>query len=912
MTEPHDASTVLPEGRSGAAADFSALQTLLSSKYQLPSARPGIIARPRLTSKLNAGAERRLILISAPPGFGKTTLLAEWLASNEPDTLPRRVAWVALDETDNDPAQLLHYLITALQQIDAHIGVTAHEFMHAPQTPPIGALLVSLVSDITNAHQELYLALDDYHCITNPAAHKITSFLLEHLPPTAHLVIATREDPPLPLARLRARGESVEIRERDLRFTRDEAAAFLSETMGLSLAAPSIDLLATRTEGWVAGLQLGALVLQEGAESDSADKLAATFTGNDRYIIDYLMSEVLDNQAKPLRDFLIQTSILDQLTAGLCDAVTGRTDSRALLEQLEQRNLFLIPLDHRREWYRYYRLFREFLRTQLNPAELATLHKKATGWYEAHGLKSEAIQHALAYAGVCGDWEPATRLIRDAAEEQFQSGAVTALHTWLDALPDSIIGHDGELATYRAWASVVGGDMTHAEHDTATATQALGNTPSPMLGKLLTLQAVMAMGRQDHEQVIQLAQRGLEMLGDHEQRWRTITLWELAEAQERTRPIEQAIASLRRIRADLRTQGNYLFAPAIDAFLASALNNQGQRREAIAICEQRLARQASGAGLPPALSVMVITHLAQFLCEGNELDPAEECARQAVTASEQLGSPDLIAFALGCMALVTNARGQSDEALALMQQVEALTAFEAFSDTSWLRACKANIHLQRGEIDAVARWVESEGLQPESEPTFLRMDALLMLARFLIARDQLPEARGLLKRLETFVEERGLRRYQISVHLLQAWAAEQNGEAGAAREYAVQSLKIAVPEGYVRPFMDEDRRIRPVLASLRYVAPEFIDQVLALPGGTPVETNRLIPQRSQALVEPLTERELEILRLINAGLANAEIAHRLVIATGTVKRHLNNLYGKLGVESRTQAIARGRELGLLP
>jgi LuxR family maltose regulon positive regulatory protein len=911
MTEPRDASTVLPEGQPGPATDISALQTLLSSKYQLPSARAGLVARRRLTDKLNLGAQRRLILISAPPGFGKTTLLAEWLAGYEPHTLPRRVAWVSLDETDNDPAQLLHYLIAALQQIDAHIGVTAHEFMHAPQMPPISALLVSLVSDITNAHLELYLALDDYHCITNPAAHKITSFLLEHLPSTAHLVIATREDPPLPLARLRARSESVEIRERDLRFMRDEAATFLSETMGLSLAASSLDLLATRTEGWVAGLQLGALVLQEGAESGSADKLAATFTGNDRYVIDYLMSEVLDHQAESVRNFLIQTSTLEQLTAQLCDAVTGRVDSRALLEQLEQKNLFLIPLDHRREWYRYYRLFREFLRTQLNPTELATLHQKATSWYEAHGLKSEAIQHALAYARACGNWEPATRLIRDAAEEQFQSGAVTALRTWLDALPDSLIDHDGELATYRAWAGVVGGDMTRAERDTAAATQALGDAPSPVLGKLLTLQAVMAMGHQDHEQVIQLAQRALEMLGDREQRWRTITLWELAEAQERTRPIEQAIASLRRIRADLRTQGNYLFAPAIDAFLASALNNQGQRREAIAICEQRLARQASGAGLPPVLSVMVITHLAQFFWEGNQLDLAEEYARQAVAAAEQLGSPDLIVFALGCMALVANARGQSDRALTLMQQVETLTAFEAFSDSSWLRACQAQIHLQRGEIDAVAWWVESEGLQPESEPTFLHMDALLMLARFLIAQDQLPEARNLLKRLESFVEERGLRRYQINVHLLQAWAAEQNGEAGAAREYAVRSLKIAVPEGYVRPFMDEDAHLRPVLASLRYVAPEFIDQVLALPGGAAVETNRLISQRAQALVEPLTERELEILRLIDAGLANAEIAHRLVIATGTVKRHLNNLYGKLGVESRTQAIARGRELGLI-
>jgi LuxR family maltose regulon positive regulatory protein len=903
MTQPRDASGNSTAAQPTATPDFAALHTLLRTKYQAPAARAGAVARPRLTQKLNAGAQRRLILISAPPGFGKTTLLAEWLA----DTPSRRVAWVTLDETDNDALQLLHYLIAALQQIDAHIGVTAQQFISAPQVPPLNALLVSLVSDLANSDQELLLVLDDYHCLISPAAQQVAQFLLEHLPPAVHLIIATREDPPLPLARLRARGESVEIRERDLRFTRDEAAAFLSQTMGLALDAPAVELLSTRTEGWVAGLQLGALVLQEGAEYGSADKLAASFTGNDRYVIDYLMSEVLDDQVEPLRTFLIQTAILDQLSAELCDAVTARADSRVLLEQLEQKNLFLIPLDHRREWYRYYRLFREFMRTQLNPADIATLHQRAADWYAAHGLKHEAIQHAFACARTSGQWEQVAGLIRDSADEQFQSGAVASLRTWLDALPEDIIDHDGELATYRAWARVMGGDITRAERDTANAARALGEAPSPALGKLLALQAVMAVGRRDHEQVIRLAQRALEMLGDREQRWRTIALWELAEAQERTRPIEQAIASLRRIRADLHLQGNYLFAPAIDAFLASALNNQGQRHEAIAVCEQRLAHQADLGNVPPVLSVMVITNLALLHWEGDELEQAEPYVRRAVDAAEQLGSPDLIAFALGCSALVAQARGQPEQALALLQRVESLSTYETFSDSSWLRACAAHIHLQRGELDAVARWATLEGFSADSEPSFLSMDALTMYARLLIHQGQMPEARRLLERLEQFSAARGLQRYQISVHLLQALAASENGEAGAARDYAVRSLKIGVPEGYVQRYRDEDPRIRAVLASVRYVAPAFIDQVL----GTPTPATISAPAPTQALVEPLTEREIEILRLLDAGLANAEIARRLVIATGTVKRHLNNLYGKLGVESRTQAIARGRELGLL-
>jgi LuxR family transcriptional regulator, maltose regulon positive regulatory protein len=898
---------------------------LLKSKYTLPPLRPNLVARPRLIARLNANQHCRLVLISAPAGFGKTTLLAEWQAGQEG---AGTVAWLGLDEADNDPAQFLQYLIAALQQVDEKIGRTVLQLLAAPQGRPMPALLAPLVGDMAAAGHGFYLVLDDYHAINAPAVHEILQFLVEYLPPSSHLVIATREDPPLPLPRLRARGQVVELRERDLRFTMEEAAAFLNKTMALALARPAVAALQARTEGWIAGLQLAALALQESAESpEDAGRLAQEFTGQDRYVIDYLLSEVLEHQPEPVRSFLVQTAILDRLSAGLCDAVTGRNDGQAVLARLEQSNLFLMPLDHQRMWYRYYRLFAEFLRTRLEPADAAVLHGRAAAWYESQGLAGEAVRHALARAQVTGDWPAAVRLICATAEEQIEIGAATTLQSWLAPVPDAYIRGDAELALIRAWASVMTGDFPAAERYAAAAEAAPGKAAPAVTGKLLTLAAILAMGRQEHETVIDLAQRGLALLSEDETRWRTLALWELAEAQERTRPIDEALASLRQIQAgrkgpDRRGRRSQFFGPAIDGFLAAALNNSGRRCEALAACEQSLAEQSDEAGGLGPLASMVLAQQALIHWEGQELSDARASAEAARTQAELLGFPDVIVFALGSLAFVTHAEGHPAEALRLIRLARGLTEGESFSDTSWLRAYQAHIQLQSGDRDGALRWAEAESLTPASEPAYLNTDALLVYARLLLALNRLPEARGLLARLAAFVAERGLRRYEITVHLLQALAAEASGELSAAKDQVLRGLKIAVPEGYLRRFLEEDRRLRGLVAPIRYAAPDFIDRLLqeganisadvqAGAEGSRPDAAHAAPPAAQPLIEPLTERELEILRLLAAGMANAEIAARLIIATGTVKRHLNNIYGKLGVESRTQAIARGKELGLL-
>lgn len=397
-----------------------------------------MVSRPRLIERLNEGLHRKLTLVSAPAGFGKTTLLSEWVRAivgarhaelpyaaplaDAPHALPLRVVWLSLDDGDNDPVRFLNYLIAALQQVDASIGKTVQRILQSPQLLPAQSLVTPLINDITTSAMALVLVLDDYHHISSLPVHQVVQFLLEHHPPLLHLVISTREDPPLPLPRLRARGQVTELRERGLRFTAEEASTFLAQTMGLHLSAEVVAALEARTEGWIAGLQLAGLALHE--DPENAEAFVATFTGDDRYIMDYLVAEVLQRQPEATRDFLRQTAVLDRLTAPLCDAVTGREDSQVVLDQLEGANLFLIPLDRRREWYRYHHLFAEFLCSTLEQEEQKPLHQRAMRWFEAHGLMSQAIRHAIAGASVSGDWEDAERLVRLVAEETIYGGGL--------------------------------------------------------------------------------------------------------------------------------------------------------------------------------------------------------------------------------------------------------------------------------------------------------------------------------------------------------------------------------------------------------------------------------------------------------------------------------------------------------
>jgi LuxR family maltose regulon positive regulatory protein len=947
------------------------------TKLFIPPPRPHMVARLRLIERLDAGLRHghRLTLISAPAGFGKTMLLADWLHQNherrtmnneELQTSPHpssliagrfRVVWLSLDEDDNDPVQFLRYLIAALQQADEHIGLTAQQVLQAPQVSPL-SLAASLINDIAARPTPLVLVLDDYHLITSTAIHAMLQLLLDRQPPSLHLVLATREDPPLPLPRIRARGQITELRERDLRFTTEEVAAFLRQTMSLDLSTAAAEALAARTEGWIAGLQLAGLALHENPADASA--FIAAFTGDDRYIVDYLVAEVLQRLPAHLRSFVLQTSILDRLCGPLCDAVLGMTNdqrpttnedrglkiedrtvstsekrssllaprpsnnssfvvsySQLLLEELERANLFLVPLDHRREWYRFHYLFAEFLRTRLSAEERRALHRRAADWYQAAGLPHEAIHHALA----AGDTDRAERVMRLAAEEMIHSGNLLTVRGWLSALPGGRVRADGALATYNGWVLALSGELALAQEYASAAQAFYDEREEPQLGPLLVLRSFIAvLGQHDDAAAIELAAAALRALPAEQARWRIQALWTMAEAQERSGTIAEAIATLREACRAGRALSNQLFAAMAEFFLATALQLHGRRREAVTVCEAAIERYTDALGHVSPLAALLSSRLGMLHYEANQLEEASRHLEHGLALGKQLGLDVALLFTYAYAAPARHARGETGAALEHLQTAYQLASHIDVTDVGWILALEANIRLQQGDLSGVARWAETAGLSPDDAPHYLRGEQHLMYCRILLAQGRLSDARRLLARLERFVAERGLVRWQIAVYILQALAAEWAGDRALAHERLAEALRLAAPEHYVRAFLDEDVRLIALLPAVRHIDPAFVETLLSAVSRTEatglrteshIAPHSALSPQSSSLVEPLSEREREVLRLIAAGLSNPEIAQELVISVGTVKRHINHIYGKLGARSRTQAIVKARALRLL-
>jgi LuxR family maltose regulon positive regulatory protein len=926
------------------------IPALMVTKLYIPPSRPNLVARPRLLAQLDEGlnAGRRLALLSAPAGFGKTTLITEWVCATA-----REIAWLSLDEGDNNPLHFLAYLIAALQQADGRIGRSVQSLLQPAGLTQTNAtsfqrLIAPLIADIAAAGTPLVLVLDDYHFITNDAVHDITRYLLENQPPIMHTVINTREDPPLPLPRLRARNHIVELRERDLRFTVEEAAAFLSQTMRLTLSPQIVEALETRTEGWIAGLQLAALALQDmatrqGGLADTRTFIAA-FSGDNRYVLDYLVAEVLQRQPPAIRNFLRQTVILDRLTGPLCDAVTGRADSQAMLERLDAANLFLIPLDHRREWYRYHRLFAETLRPTLPAAKAGRLHQRAALWYESQGEMQPAIQHALSGVAISGDADllhDAERLIRQAAEPTLHSGGVAAVRAWLDALPDARVRADSTLASDKGWILALTGDVEPAEAYADAAETVLrqaypdafpeatdkrprpGKIPAADLGKLWLLRGYIALGRRDYPRATELIDGALHLLKKEHPHWRILGLWGMAEAQERTGDIAKAIATLREASkigqaGDIASE-NQVFAVVVEMSLAAALNSHGKRREAVALCAQAIERYTDAAGHPSPLAGLIFTRMAMLHYEANQLEAARHYHEKGLALSEPFAIGSLLMFAFGIAAPILYACGETEAALDAVQRARRFASQEALTDAHWLAATEADLRLRQGDVEFVAQWAEAADLSPDDAPQYLRIEEHLVYARLLIAQGRLAEAQQWLARLERFTQERNLGRWLISVYVLQALTEELSGYHPTALERLTRAVKLAAPQDYVRAFLDEDARVLVLLPEVRRTGAAFVEQVLAAGGAVGdrpqrASSNALARDHNPALpalVEPLSDRELEVLRMLALGASNKEIAAKLFIATGTVKQHLKSIYGKLDVHNRTEATHRAGELGIL-
>ena len=742
---------------------------LLETKLYIPKWRPGLVSRPRLVERLDQGAERKLTLVSAPAGFGKTTLLAEWLAATPASD--RAAGWVSLDQSDNDPAYFWVYFITALQTMRSGVGGNALSLLHSPQPPPMESVLTTLINEINAIEDDFALILDDYHVIDASPVHSAIAFLLDHLPPQMHLVIASRSDPPLPLARLRGRGESTELRASDLRFTPDEAAAFLNEVMDLDLSADDVAALETRTEGWIAGLQLAALSMQ-GREDVSG--FIRAFAGDDRYIVDYLVEEVLQRQPERVRSFLLQTSILDRLSGPLCDAVTEQEDGKVLLEALERGNLFVVPLDDKRQWYRYHHLFADVLRAhsmEEQPDQIPILHRRASEWCEQNGLLADAVRHALA----AEDFERAADLVELAAPTMFTGGQETTLFGWLKALPDELAPSRPVLSVWFAWALLFSGELEAAEArlrdaegwldawaDTSERPEA---TSAEMVvvdeDQFRSLPATIANARAFHAQALgdlpgveKYARRALDLLPESDYLQRAMSGGILGLAYWASGDLEAAYRLIADSMANMRKAGNVLSAISGTSLLAYIRMPQGRLREAVSAYERSL-QFATEQGEPVLRGTAdLYVGLSELHLEQGDLQAATQHLRTSEELGEQAALDAYQYRSRVAKARLKEAQGDLDGALDLLDDAERVYTGGVIPDVHPIAALKIRVRVRQGRLTEALGWARERGLSVEDDLSYLREFEHITLVRVLVARyrsdrEERPilEAMGLLERL---------------------------------------------------------------------------------------------------------------------------------------------------------------------
>jgi LuxR family maltose regulon positive regulatory protein len=894
------------------------------------------VPRPRLAELLAEGMNHKLTLISAPAGFGKTTLLSEWRMIHLSSEYP--LAWVSLEEADNDPSRFLSYLIAAIQAIEAETGKSVLNSLRSPQPPPIESVLTALVNEIAAIPKDFALVLDDYHLIEAEPVHGATTFLLEHMPPNAHLVIASRADPPLPLARLRAQGQMTEIRTDDLRFTTEETAAFLRGVMGLDLTEESVTALENRTEGWIAGLQLAALSVR-GREDVSG--FITALRGSSRYVLDYLAEEVLRRQPEDTRAFLLHTSILDRLSGPLCDAVTERADGQEMLERLERANLFTVPLDEARRWYRYHHLFSEFLREHLHrtqPDLEPRLHRKASSWYEHNRLVHEAVGHALAAA----DLETTARLIEENFRDMLAHGEASLLLSWMEALPEELLRSRPRLCIPCAWALLIIGRLEAAElrvQDLERMVGAAGFPPdesevsinddelAAVSGEAAAIRAFIVRNRGDVPFSIELSRRALGLLAEDNFTLRGIVAYLLGGAYSMNGDLVAAHEFLSEAITTSQRADNAFAALLAMRGLAELDVMRGRLHRAADLYRQAL-RLAEQRPFPAAGLAHV--GMGELLYEWDDLDGAMRHLAEGIALGERSGSTSIVLPGHALLARVKWARGDPKGALRVIQD-DASTAqgmTPSSRDLNRVVTYGARLRLAQGDVEGATRLLEERGIGVDDDLDHLNVLEHVMLARVLIARREHDAALDLLGRLLEVAEATGSTGSAIEILAVEALAGAAQGDEAQAMSALARALSLAEPEGYVRTFVDEGEPMAALLSkflrarraerlpSSRDASTEYVDALLAAFRG-PSESRALsiradTPQTAQLLPDPLSERELEVLRLVAAGKSNREISRQLFVTVDTVKKHLTHIFGKLGVRSRTQAVARARELGVIP
>ena len=870
---------------------------LLETKLHSPRVRPTLVSRPRLIERLDAGLSQRhrLTLISAPAGYGKTTLLSEWAAGVE-----WPLAWLSLDEADDDPVRFWTYVIGALRRAGQDLGQGIQVALRSPGRPTIQDLLTPLINELEASTDPLVLVLDDYHLISAPEIHDGLAFLLEHQPTRLHLVVASRADPPLPLFRLRAHGELTELRAVDLRFTQAEVTTFLNEVMKLNLTWEHASALESSTEGWAVGLQLAALSLRG---RDDPDAFIADFTGSHRYVLEYLTAEVIGRQPEPVQRFLMETSVLEHLCGPLCDAVTGGEDGERLLNELCQRNLFILPLDDEGRWYRYHRLLSDLvqnlLRKEVTPGGIQKLHCRASVWYERAAMTDEAVRHALE----AGDMERAADLVEENSFAVMDRGELTTVLGWLDALPGELVRSRPWLSIAYAWALMYTGRFDEVIARVEDAEQS--TVEERLMGYAAAVRAYVEASNGNLSKAIAHAEQATASLPKDASMPRSFTAAILASMLRFRGDFAASARASAEAIALSRARGDSHMTVLASCNLAGTRIVQGDLRAAFETFQQTLQlAPESAASDPLPFAGLALTGLASIQREWNQLEEAERSARRGIELSERWGQAEVIIHGYVELARVLQSRGDLPGARDALER-----AIQVAGDlSSWsglpLEPWAAQLKLAQGDLQAAQQWARRVEPSSEEPLVFEHMFDYLALARVLIAEGRSGHALDLLTPLLEKAAPAGAVGYVIEILTLQALAHQAQQRRDSALKRLQEALALARPQGYIRTFADEGAPVAGLLreAAARGIEPAYVGRILAA-----TETSG----RAAPLPEPLSERELEILWLLVSGLSNREIAEQLYLAVGTVKKHTHNIYGKLGVHSRTQAVARATDLGLL-
>jgi LuxR family maltose regulon positive regulatory protein len=906
---------------------------LLRTKLFVPQVHPDLVERERLIRRLDQSLRCRLTLLSAPAGFGKTTLVGSWIAKRE-----WSVAWLSLDEGDSDPGRFWAYVVAALRTLWPDVGESTMALLRSPQPPPIESVLTELINDLASRDIDgpAFLVLDDYHAIDQPEIHNALDFLLEHLPPQLHLIISSRADPPLALSLLRGRRRLVEIRAADLRFTPEEAGAFLNQAAGAVLDLKDVEALEALTEGWVAGLQLAALSLQE--VEDVSDFLAS-FSGTHRYVFDYLAHEVLDRQSPAMRDFLVRSAILERMSGALCDAVMKRDDSQARLTELERANLFLVPLDQERRWYRYHHLFGDFLRARLQEAlsaeEIATLHQRAARWYAAQDRQSEAIYHALA----ADDTEQAVELIVSAVPVMFRTSELPTLVGWLEALPASVLERRPYLSMVMAWAELALGQSDEVDPYLQSVERQIGveadGSPASLdrdaetrgvLAEISCIRATLAFNRMDMDAVKSLAAQTVSYLGDDVESGlfnvslalRGIAEFNLALALEFSGETFKAVEAFESAIQLLREDNNLHLLPMAMGHLAQLQMVHGKLHTAAKTYEEALTVAETG-GVPSPLSGIAYTGLGALLYEWDRLPEAEEALRRGLEMGEPWFNWEIMLAGTTGLVNIDLAKGRSSHAVARLEQLAAMTRER---EMLWAEAgVEAHLVLCRareGDLAAADAWLDSTPVSQDQGVALGEEPYFLIYGWVLFYRGRVEVSCRWAKRIAARAEADQRWGHAVGAWVLHALSNHSLGRQEDAIQSLEHALRLAEPGGYVRIFVDAGPIVAELLNDVG-ILPDYVDRLLAAfeePASRPEPDGGSSRVQSDdagspLLVEPLTDRELEVLAALADGLTNQQIADHLYISVNTVKTHVKHVYEKLNVSNRAQAATRAAELDLM-